>query len=280
MTRSRPTNGTAPGPDARTAASKAIAILLVMVNGGEFTLSEIARLAGLPLSTTYRVVGEMHCADVLSREQSGRYRIGSKLKAVRTDEPPAPTTKHETARRVMEDLVAVYPWASVRLGVLAGRGVSYIEKTSPNRPVSIAFERSVLPAHATAIGKVLLAFGEPAAADRIIAAGLHRFTPYTTTSPDQLRRSLASIRRTGSALVRWELDLATCAVAVPIVAAGESVAAIELVAGQPENLHRATPGLHLAARILGRCFQDGHRPGTLVIHPEGQLDVLLFLHRR
>ena len=55
---------------------------------------------------------------------------------------------------------------------------------------------AVVPAHAAASGKALLAFSPPYVIDRVIAAGLPAFTRHTITSPDVLRQRLSVIRLT------------------------------------------------------------------------------------
>ena len=44
-----------------------------------YTLSELSRLSGLPLSTAHRLVGELERWGALERGSDGRYRIGLRL---------------------------------------------------------------------------------------------------------------------------------------------------------------------------------------------------------
>ena len=65
-----------------------------------------------------------------------------------------------------------------------------------------ALLHGVVPAHAAASGKALLAFSPPEVVDHVIAAGLPAFTPHTITSPDVLRQRLSVIRLTQVATSR------------------------------------------------------------------------------
>ena len=74
----------------------------------------------------------------------------------------------------------------------------------------------MIPAHASALGKAMLAF-EPDEADRVLAAGeLRSMTGETLTSPDDVRRQLAEVRTSGIAREQDEAVLGEGAVASPV----------------------------------------------------------------
>jgi DNA-binding IclR family transcriptional regulator len=202
----------------RSVTSKVVSILLTFTDGNVQSLTEIARLAGLPVSTAHRLVTELAAWGVLERTDDAHYRPGVPLRVIGSQAVHA-ASLHERARRVMEDVVTATR-ANVRLGVLEGLEVAYTEKLVGHRPVSIFAGDATVPAHATAMGKALLAFSPPAVVDALLERGLERFTPYTLTTPDRLRRALAVIRLTRVALCRWELELGAAAVAVPVFGGG------------------------------------------------------------
>jgi len=258
----------------RSVTSKVIAILLTFSDGNVYSLTEIARRTGLPISTTHRLAQEMAAWGMLERAEDGQYRIGMQLKAIASQAVPMPPSLHERARRVLEDLAAASPRSTVRLGVLEGLEVAYIEKAEGNHPVSMVFETTSLPAHATAMGKALLAFSSPQVVDAVIAMGLPRYTPFTLTSPERLRRALATIRLTRVAVSRRELDLTASAVAVPAFGAGGGVAAaLELTVADPQDFRLVQPPLIVAARSLSRELHGYHARGYLTLGLERQLDV-------
>jgi DNA-binding IclR family transcriptional regulator len=258
----------------RSVTSKVIAILLTFSDGNVYSLTEIARRTGLPISTTHRLAQEMAAWGMLERAEDGQYRIGMQLKAIASQAAPMPPSLHERARRVLEDLAAASPRSTVRLGVLEGLEVAFIEKAEGNHPVSMVFETTSLPAHATAMGKALLAFSSPQVVDAVIAKGLPRYTPFTLTSPERLRRALATIRLTRVAVSRRELDLAASAVAVPAFGAGGGVAAaLELTVADPQDFRLVQPPLIVAARSLSRELHGYHARGYLTLGLERHLDI-------
>lgn len=86
------------------------------------------------------------------------------------------------------------------------------------------------PAHATAMGRVLLADLAPAELDDYLTSThLEQLLPRTVTNPAKLRKELDLVRRNGYALVSEELEEGLVAVAVPVRdRAGRARAAINL----------------------------------------------------
>ena len=63
-------------------ASRVTAILLAFHSGGTHSLTEIARVTGLPVSTTHRLLGELTSRRVLERTHDGDSRIGLPLRMI------------------------------------------------------------------------------------------------------------------------------------------------------------------------------------------------------
>jgi IclR family acetate operon transcriptional repressor len=260
----------------RSVTSKVIAILMTFSNGCAYSLTEIARLTGLPISTAHRLSTELVAWGMLERTEDGHFQVGSQLRSIATHAASVPPTFHERARRTMEDLAVAASRSVVRLGVFEDLEVAYIEKPVGNRPVSMVFETETMPAHATAMGKALLAFASPRCVDLLIDRGLKRFTPFTLVAPDRLRRALAITRLTRLALSRREYDLHTTSVAAPVFGAGGAVvAALELSLQDGRDLRFVQPPLIVAARSLSRELQAGQTRSHLTITPQRHFDVMM-----
>ena len=104
------------------------------------------------------------------------------------------------------------------MAVLSGHDVLYVAHVSTLRPIRLSANVGTrFPAHATSLGKVLLAFqNEEAIEDYLAAAKLPRFTERTITSPDKLRSILARVREDGYAAALDELDYGIVSVATPV----------------------------------------------------------------
>lgn len=104
-------------------------------------------------------------------------------------------------------------------GILDGRHIVYIAKHHGSRDLSVVASIGFrIPAHATAIGKVLLA-ALPAAelAVRLGDAALERFTDNTITDPLRLGEELRLVGGRGYALDNQEIIPGGICVAAPII---------------------------------------------------------------
>ena len=206
--------------------------------------TDIARLAGLPVSTAHRLAVELASWNLLERDEDGRYRVGLPLRGIGTSEWRAPSLV-ERAACVLDDLSGAIH-RPARLGVLSGSEVKYIEKR-PHYPVTSFDVAATLFAHATALGKVLLAFSPTRITDGLLAKGLTQFTRYTIVAPDKFRHNLSTIRQARVAVSSGELEVGNHCVAMPVFADGKVLAAIEVQVQDTQNdLARVSPALALA----------------------------------
>jgi IclR family acetate operon transcriptional repressor len=244
-------NSTEPG---QSVTSRIAAILLAFTDSDVHSLTEIARLTRLPVSTAHRLAVELAATDFLERDESGRYCVAPSLRRLGAAGWRAPTLA-ERGPFVLDDLSAA-THRSARLGVLSGTVVNYIEKR-PHQPVTSFDSAAILPAHATAVGKALLAFSPTRITDRLIMNGLPGFTRNTITAPDQLRHNLASIRRAGFAVSVGELEIGTNAVAMPVFRNRKAIAVVELwVRDLRQELATVTAALAMACGSLSRELKD------------------------
>jgi DNA-binding IclR family transcriptional regulator len=251
----------------RSVTSKVVAILETFCHGNIHSLTEISHRTELPISTVHRLATELASLGLLDRTDDSHYRAGLPLRIIGAKASHVPSAL-ERARFVLDDL-ATTTRMDVRLGVLTECGVSYLQKSACHQGMSSPVATPVVPAHATAMGKALLAFSPSPTVDAFVARGLKRYTPYTLASPDRLRRALAEIRLNGLAVSRWELQLGSSAVAAPVFGpGGQVVAAIELpVRDLRSELPRLQPALVVAARGLSR--QIGLAPGGRAVPING-----------
>jgi IclR family acetate operon transcriptional repressor len=241
----------------RTVTSKVTAILMAFAGGTDWSLSELARLTNIPLTTTHRLVTELAAAQLLERAPDGGYRVGPALGRLTGGAQGAPTVA-QLGPAVLDDLAATVG-RPVRLGVVHDLRVSYMEKRTGRAPATPFRAGAVLPVHASALGKVLLAFAPPATVRAVVGAGLTRYTPRTLTRPDQLLHALSVARLTRIATCEGELVAGECAVAAPVVGpGGRVVAALEIrVPDLGGGLDGVRNVLTLTARSLSRELAGG-----------------------
>jgi DNA-binding IclR family transcriptional regulator len=253
----------------RSVTNKISAILLTFTRGGEHSLTEIAKLAGLPISTAHRLVIELSNLRVLERMPEGVYRAGLSLRTIGAVNTYPPTLA-ERAPYILEDLSHIAR-CRARLGILQeDLDVAYIEKRPDVEAVTSFTARATLPAHPTALGRALLAFSPPCTVERVIISGLRSYTKHTVTSTERFRHSLAVTRLTRLAVSRRELEADVCGVAMPVFGPGGHVAAaIELAVGDLDlGLQRHMDALLIASRSLSRELAGGaSAPATGINQP-------------
>lgn len=223
-------------------------------------LAELARRTGLPKSTTHRIVAELVALRVLERQESGPsgegYRLGMWL-FERGELVPAHRSLSEAALPVMEDLREATR-QRIHLAVLEGVDVVYVEILGSSGVDVTSRTGGRLPAHATGVGKAILAYSSAATVRARIEAGLPRLTPRTIATPGQLTRELRTIRTVGMAQDREESHLGISCVAAPVFGADHKVRAGLSVTGATASIDPATlgPAVRTAAFTLGRALRE------------------------
>lgn len=210
-----------PTRDDRAAIDKAVSLL---VSFGEqastgLGVSELARRAELSKSTAFRVLGMLVRNGVVEKVGSS-YRLGSRLHDLGTKVYSA---EHEMLREVLTPFLAdLYEMTheTVHVAALHGTDVVYLAKLFGHRRVpSPSRVGGRVPAHGTAVGKVLMAFS-PSAFDAVTATPLRALTPRTVTDTEVLAAQLVRIRQEGIAFDDQEAAPGLNCVAVPVFGAG------------------------------------------------------------
>lgn len=239
---------------------KARSILDVFLDGepggttAVLSLTELARRSGVAKASVHRLCGDLVDWGLLEREGTG-YRLG--LLLFEMGQRAGQRRLRDAALRPMEDLVAECG-ETVHLAVPSGADVLYVEKLSGHRPVTApSAVAGRLPLHATATGKVLLAFGPPARLDAVLRAGLRRVTPRTLTHPPLLLAQLDRIRRERIATEVEECRLGHASVAVPVEDGHGVVGALSITGptSRPDPARHAGR-LRRAAGTVGRRLRD------------------------
>jgi len=220
----------------------------------ELSLSELARRAGLSLTTTHRVVAELAAWGALERLAGGDYVVGRRIWDL-GHLAPVESGLRETASPFLHDLYAA-TLATVHLAVRDGYEVLYLDRLAGHASVPVVSQiGSRLPMHATGVGKVLLAYA-PEPVRVAVFSRLTRITRHTITHPGLLNRQLARVLREGFAQTSEEMSLGACSVAVPIrdrcdvVVAALGIVVPDLRRDRP----RLVSALQVAAQGVGRSL--------------------------
>jgi DNA-binding IclR family transcriptional regulator len=220
------------------------------------TVSEMARRAGLPLSTAHRLVAELAHWGALERGADRRYRIGLHLTEI-ASLCPRGLPLRDVALPFMEDLYEA-THQNVQLAVRDGLEGVYVERIAGHHAVPVLTRVGARwPLHATGVGLVLLAYAPAEIEEQVLAGPLAGYTAYTMTDPTTVRRALAEVRRVGFALSDRQVTDDAYSVAAPIRdVSGQCVAALSVVVPvtDPQRASWA-PAVRAAAHGIARSLR-------------------------
>ncbi len=235
----------------RSVTSKVLAMVAAFESSpGPLTLTQLADAAEIPLPTAHRLVAELVQWGALERDDHGRYTIGMRLWEISQH---GGRRLRDAARPFLNDLFS-FTGETAHLAVRDGGEALYVDRVySAKRVPRASRVGGRLPLHATAVGKVLLAYEDEWVRDGYMRQRLTAPTRRTTTNPSRLAAELAGIREQGYATTYEEVRVGSCSIAVPVLTGpGTAVAAVGLVmlSTQSQQMTRYLPQLTgTAARI-------------------------------
>jgi len=217
-------------------------------------VSALARRTGLSKSTVHRLVQQLQSVGFLERDGT-QARLGLRL-----FELGQLVTTQRTLREVATPFMADLREATrqtVHLAILVGRQVLYIEiLESANAPRFGSRVGGRLPAHATAVGKAILANSPQATIGNVLTERLSRVGPRTITVPNMLHRQLARAREEGFCLEYEESGVGVACVAAPIIGADGVVGAMSVSGwGSKMDLKRLAPAVQTASLGVTRSLR-------------------------
>ncbi|HYN94452.1 MAG TPA: IclR family transcriptional regulator [Pilimelia sp.] len=200
-------------------ADRTLAVLEALARSpGRRGLNELARELGIPKSSLHAILRTMNRRGWVEAD-AGDVRFGLGVRALQVG--AAYVAADDTVALLdgaLDELAALFG-ETVHLGRLDGGDVVYLAKRESVHPLRLfsAIGRR-LPAHATALGKALLAQRPPDDVARRLADPLPALTAHTVTDAAALAAELAAVRAQGHAVDREENTpgIVCFAVAVPL----------------------------------------------------------------
>jgi IclR family acetate operon transcriptional repressor len=245
--------------------ARAIALLdAVAESDGQARVGELARRIGVNPSTASRLLSTLEAGGLLERTPGGPYRLGLKLVAL-SDRVLAGLDVRERARPWLTWLVRETGETATLSVPGGGDAITVDFVPSPSSVVSLARLGRPSIAHATAAGKVMLAFG-PRSGTGTADAELTAFTERTITDPAVLARELERVREAGVAEAVGEREPDLTALAAPVIGRGGELLAILGLQGPAARLPAATrkvlrdPLLRAASEVSQALGGAGHTP--------------------
>jgi DNA-binding IclR family transcriptional regulator len=243
------------GPYQLQSLDRAVAVLEMLGESeAPLSLAEICQRMQLHKSTAHRSLMVLERSMLIERTQDNRFRLGLKL--------------YELGNRAVEQIdlrSSVRPFSrrlstqvceTVHLGVLQKTSVVYLDKVEPTRGICMTSKTgSSNPVYCTSMGKAMLAFLPPEAAEEIIRR-IHfvRFTEKTLCSREELVKSLERVRYRGYAIDDEEVEIGVRCVGAPVFDENHMPIAAISISG-PSSRIRVHSVPAIAEQLL-RCCRE------------------------
>ncbi len=250
-----------PGPI--QAIERAAAILQLLARGSNgLGLGDIAASLDLPKGTAHGILRTLRTVGFVEQDRgSGNYRLGAALLHLGTSYLDA----NELRSRAINwaDALAARSGEAVRIGMHLDGNVLVVHHVfRPDDTPQTLDVGELLPLHATAMGKVLLAY-DATVAGPLQQQRLPSFTRRTIVKPAELARALGEVRLQGWASAAEEYLPGEASIAAPIRAHGLVLGAIGISGAVDRVLDpaaRPKPSLVAqvrdAARAISRDLDD------------------------
>jgi IclR family acetate operon transcriptional repressor len=217
------------------------------------TFSELVEESGLARSTTSRLLAALETHQLLERGANGTYTSGVLFAQYAARHDPWSQVAR-LAGPVLQD-IGEQTGETVNLAVPSGDTVIQIAQVDSTYLLGARdWMQVTVPAHCSALGKALYAFGALA----MPRGRLNRLTPHSLGTAADLRRVSEHIREVGYAVTRDELEIGLTAVAAPVRGPDGEVFAAVGVSGPS-----------------GRLGDSLHEVGTLLMKHADSLSDLL-----
>ncbi|WP_046467974.1 IclR family transcriptional regulator [Allosalinactinospora lopnorensis] len=226
---------------------RAAAVLHSLAGGPRrLGVAELAASLDLPKPTVHGILNTLrHVGFVEQDEQSGKYRLGAALLHLGNSYLDV----HELRTRALtwSDALAARSGESTRIGVWHEGAVLVVHHVfRPDDSFQVLEVGTLLPAHASALGKVLLSCEPGLEPDR----ARRSFTAHTISDSAGLRAELARVRLQGWAADVEELAEGEVSVAAPIRnGRGAAVGAIGVTGAVERLCECGTPRRDLVGQV-------------------------------
>ena len=207
------------------AVDRATSLLIAILNSQEPPLlSDLARQLDLPKSTTSRILGALERQGLVRRDRNSAYIGGDVLMRFASNHNQD-SALIARVRPILESLASKTS-ETVNLAVPGIDEIKLIDQVDGQFILGATnWVGRHVPYHASALGKVLLAFNSA----HLPSGALEQKTAKTITTKIQLNKELEKVRKSGFAIIDNELEEGLVAVAAPLFDHnGKAIAAISI----------------------------------------------------
>lgn len=183
----------------------------------ELGLTEISRETGIPKGTTHRILSALNQHGLIEQlEDNKKYKLGVslfELGRIASQDLELRTVASPVLKKLSEE----YNCAA-HLAILDELDIIYLDKKANNNFFEFASKIGLrVPAHATALGKILLAYTDlDQLGHKLKGKELKKYTDHTITETSNLLDELKRCRQSGYAIDSEEISQGLMCIAAPV----------------------------------------------------------------
>lgn len=208
----------------RQTLSRYAEILEIVASSGTVSLTQIAEMGALPKGTVHRLANALVDVGFLETVGAPRplYTLGNRLLRLLHSGGSADLVER-IATPFLEALADEFNESSF-MTRLNGTQVEALIRIAPSKRISgYVVPGSVMPPHAAASAKAIVAYQSQELIDVILKAPLEKLTSFTKCDRDAIRSDYRQVRDSGYAVCDRELDDWLLAFAAPVIQRGGNV---------------------------------------------------------
>jgi len=236
---------------------RALMVMEILGKLGAAGVTEIAAELGVHKSTVSRLIAVLESRGFVEQlSDRGKYRLGFAI--VRLAGSTSAQLDLAKESQVICDGLAAQTGETTNVAILDGARIINIVEALGTAEITLrSWVGQNCPAHATSSGKALLAALDPGHVRELLEHPLPTFTPNTIADAAALEAELVTVRATGWASVREELEIGLNAVAAPVRDSSGNVGAALSVSGpsyrlEPTRFDRVAELTVAAAAAISR----------------------------
>lgn len=208
----------------------ALEVLCAFAGKEELGISELARRLNLQKSGVHRIVRALAAKGFVQQLANRRYSLGFRVLELGN----MYRLRLDLARNGESILRPLSQRMNANAHLARIENFEVVDLLRVEYPTPLRVSRSPLlrrPAHCTALGKVLLAYGSEDQLKAVVARGLSRLTSKTITQPERLVSELKRVRERGYAVDDEEFYRGIRCVAAPVFDEDATITAAMSVSG-------------------------------------------------
>lgn len=260
----RKTADVASRPPVLNSVNNALRVLDYLVEHGQGGVSEMGRELGLSPGTVYRLVSTLVQSGFAGQNgETRKYVPGTKileLANVMRNRVDFLDLAHAHLGRLMERAEE-----TVNFGVMRGDNVVYVDRVLSRHPLAVEVKiGSHVPAFCTALGKVLLAFGDEARREDYLSRlpEIGEGSAHHVPTSAELQQELSGVAAQGHALDLGDFSPDIMCAAAPVLnSKGRAIAAVS-ISGPASRFAASQETIVPMVEIAGREL-------TLLVHELG-----------